>query len=94
MEMHGQITWRAETGKAREAPVTYFVYDPAMGLMDADFHPLDDAGWKNMRAAGKNAIAEVELPPDTEILAIERLIRLISSRGGYGIIEVKMRNPE
>lgn len=90
MAKFGHLSWM-EAVPLLTGDRVYFSFDPSVGLTDMDFHVITANGWKAMKSPGPDAVAEVEVAPQTTADQIRAVIDELSRRGGYTHIEIDVR---
>ena len=93
MTQTGQIIWRAARVERSGASVTAFFLDPILGMMDLNFHQVDERGLANMRASGPGAVASLIVAPNNTVAKVQSAIQLLSTRGEYQEIEITIGTP-
>jgi hypothetical protein len=91
MEMPGHIVWTTEVQGASAQHDAYFVYDPATGLMDIDFHVIREDDWRNLEASRPGETAGLEIPATANMQEILDAIAKIARRGRFSAVEISVR---
>jgi hypothetical protein len=91
MTKFSHLSW-SQSASAPRGERVQFTFDPAVGLSDIDFHVITGRGWDHMKSPGPDAVAEVEVAPQTTADQMEKVIEALSQRGGYLWIEVNVRH--
>jgi hypothetical protein len=84
----GQLVWIARPPSLKDRTIVYFTYSPSLGLSDVDFHQINDQNWAAMQSPSDDAIAQVEVPPQTSAAQLKQTIALIAKKGGYQWIAI------
>jgi hypothetical protein len=86
-----QLMW------APEAPPCTFqcelFFDPALGLVDIDFHPVTPAGWQHLKSVHPGDAARLTVPPHVPISEVQEALADIRSKGGYATVVVSVGPP-
>jgi hypothetical protein len=86
-----QILWFSAGKDCKSRRVVDFVYSSKLGLSDIDFHIVTAQGWKAMKCPSPDAVARVEVQPQTTVAELEEVVRTIKTKGGYETIEIVAR---
>jgi hypothetical protein len=86
-----QLIW------APEAPPCTFqcelFFDPALGLVDIDFHPVTQAGWEHLKSVHPGDAARLTVPPHVPISKVQEALADIRTKGGYATVVVTVGAP-
>lgn len=93
MTQTGQMIWRAARLERSGVTQVGFFLDPVLGLMDLNFHQVDERAWANMRSPAPGAVASLIVAPNNTMAKVQDAIQLLFTRGEYQEIEITIGTP-
>lgn len=89
MPANGQLVWSSDHRSLPGGDEQFiFVFDPAIGMTDMDFHPLTEAGWAQMKCPDPATVAKLLVPPRATIEEIGKGVELIRDKAGFQSVEI------
>ena len=89
--MQGEIVWTRQPSAAPDDE-TLFTLDPVLGLMDVDFHPVDDRAWTSMKASAPGHAARLIVAPSVTLKRIAEALDELATKGSYRRVSVSLKS--
>ena len=89
--MQGELLWTWQPSAATDDE-TFFTLDPVLGLMDIDFHQVDDRAWTTMKASAPSYAGRLIVAPNVTLKRIAETLDELATKGSYRRVSVALKS--
>ena len=88
MNQRVELVWNATAENFGNRRRVDFMFSPAHGLTDIDFHSITAREWAAMKSPTEDAVAMLQVVEGTPISQVKEVVRQIAEKGGYKTVVV------